>query len=148
MKGISWEEQLSYYSSSENGSLRGEERVKYKQKWWSTWSTGMHSSALCCPILPLPCAMPPILSSSAQHQSSVFAKKRGCSGSWECPTAALQSSSGGQLLSRRPMKRFMFSFHISSIFLGHGSLPGRSFINLRKRYPEVCHLINTLALLH
>lgn len=51
-------------------------------------------------------------------------------------------------LSRWPAKRFMFSFHISSIFLGRGSPPGSSCINLRKRYPEVCHLINTPALLH
>lgn len=104
--------------------------------------------SVAAPVLPLPWAMPLNLSSSAQHQSSASANKKVCSGSWECPTAALQSSSGGHLLSRWPMKRFMFSFHISSIFLGCGSLPGRSCINLRKRYPEVCHLINSPALLY
>lgn len=26
----------------------GAEQVKYKQKWWDTWSTGMHSSSPCC----------------------------------------------------------------------------------------------------
>lgn len=143
MMAIPWEEQLSILQLI-NGSLRGEEGVEHKQKWGDTWSTGMHSSALCCPCSPLPWPKPLTLSSSAQHQTRAFANKKGCSGSLECPTAALQSSSGGHLLSRWPMKRFMFSFTPALIFLGRGSLPGRSCINLRKRYPEVWHLINTL----
>lgn len=109
MMAIPWEEQLSILQLI-NGSLRGEEGVEHKQKWGDTWSTGMHSSALCCPCSPLPWPKPLTLSSSAQHQTRAFANKKGCSGSLECPTAALQSSSGGHLLSRWPMKRFMFSF--------------------------------------
>lgn len=122
---------------------------------WNTNRSGGISGAQECtallwaaPALPLPWAMPLNLSSSAQHQPRAFANRKGCSGSWERPTAALQSSSGGHLLSRWLMKRFMFSFHISSVFLGPGSLPGRSCNNFRKRYPEVCHLINSPAFLH
>lgn len=73
-----------------------------------------HRNAQLCSVLPLLSSAlaeaSHSLSSSAQHHTRAFANKKGCSGSLQCPTAALQSSSGGHLLSRWPMKRFMFSF--------------------------------------
>lgn len=44
---IPWEDQLSSYSRSTNGSLRGKALMKYKQKWWDIWRTGMHSFTMC-----------------------------------------------------------------------------------------------------
>lgn len=110
-----------------------------------------HRNAQLCSVLPLLSLALGNASPSAQLSTAppkCFTNRKGCSGPWECPRAALQSSSGGHLLSSWLMKRFMFSFHISSVFLGPGSLPGRSCNNFRERYPEVCHLINTPALLH
>ena len=110
---IPWEDQLSYYSSLVNGSLRGRELVKYKQKWWDIWSTGMHSFTMCC--LCFSCAL-----CNASHTVKPCAVliKCFCKGaaasmkwfwrvhlcertpSWQCPTTALQSFSGGRLFSR------------------------------------------------
>lgn len=161
---IPWEDQLSYYSSSVNGSLRGKrtseiqtEMVGYLKNRNAQFYYVLPLFSFC----PLPCAMPHILSSSAQCWSSVFAKEldQGWNGSAVCICAS--SHLLGSVLQQHfrasqvdacsqdlPIKGFIFSFHNSSIFLGHGSLPGKYFINLRKRYPEVLYLIQFSCLLH
>lgn len=147
---IPWEDQLSYYSSSINGSLRGKVVVKYKQKWWDIWRTGMRSFTMCCLCFPSAlCLVQHLTLCSVLCWSSVFAKEldQGWNGSAVCVREsshllgsvlqqhfrASQADAGSQDL---PIKRFPFSFH-SPVFLGCGSLPGKCFINLRKRYPKV-----------
>ena len=159
---IPWEDQLSNYSSSINGSPRGKELVKYTQKWRGIWRTEVRSFTMCCFCFPF-----------ALHKASRSVKfgaaliKCFCKGtgprmkwlccvhlcertpSWQCPTAALQSFPGGSLFSRfANQKIYFFSFHNSSIFLGCGSLPEKCFTNLRKRYPKVLYLIHYSCLLH
>lgn len=118
---IPWEDQLSYYSSSVNGSLRGRELVKYKQKWWDIWRTGMHTFTMCC--LCFPSAL-----CSASHsvkfgtalikcfcKGTGWRMKRFCrvhlcehTPSWHYPTTALQSFLGGCLFSRFANQKIYF----------------------------------------
>lgn len=106
-----------------------------------------HRNAQLCSVLPL--------LSSALAEASHSVQLSTAPNKSFCKQKRLQwlfgvSYSGTSELLRRTLalkmaneKIYVF-FHTSSIFLGRGSLPGRSCINLRKRYPEVWHLINTL----